>query len=109
MQTADPAQYILVVSNANLTASGQGGNIEIADAVCVSDHPHVFYEFSAFCSGLPGAVEMPEKTILAWQHFSRRSEEAFDAVPESARTRRRTAWLAHTLVQPALGQFAARG
>lgn len=108
LQTADPARDILVVSSGNITASGQGGNLEVVDAVCVADHPHVFQEFSAFCSSLPDAAEMPGKVVLALQHFSRRAEAAFAAVPESARTRRRTVWLVHTLKQPALTQFAAR-
>jgi hypothetical protein len=108
LQAEEPGQDVLVISSGNLTASGQGGNLEILDAICVRDHPHVFEEFSAFCTSLSDHFGIGDKASSSIQHFASRAHEAFFATSEAMRTRPRTAWLVHTLETPALSQFAAR-
>lgn len=106
LQAEDLGQDVLVIASGNLTTSGQGGNLEVLDAVCVSDHPHVFEEFSSFCLGLSANPGLAEKASQSMQYFSGRAHEAFLAAPAAARDRPRTTWLVHTLNEPALPQLA---
>lgn len=106
LQAEDLDQDVLVIASGNLTASGQGGNLEVLDAVCVSDHPHVFEEFSSFCLGLSANPSLAERAGQSLVHFSGRAHEAFLAAPATARDRPPTVWLVHTLNEPALSQFA---
>lgn len=92
---------VLVVSSGNLTAAGQGAQLEVLDAVSATTEPEVFEEFSQFLEKVAVVANLSEGP--EWQavdYFSKRAVEQSKAFPRQASTKR-TAYLISSLSTPA--------
>jgi hypothetical protein len=96
---------VLVVGSGNLTFSGQSQQLEVLDAVRSTEHPGVFEEFADFAelfANRKGLSDESRKVVLG---YVRRARRVAEAAPAAARERR-SAWLVHTLTEPAGKQLA---
>ncbi|MBC8737173.1 hypothetical protein F6X40_10170 [Paraburkholderia sp. UCT31] len=91
----------LVVGSGNLTAPGQGGNLEVIDAVNAADHPHVFEQFATFLDLFAKRPGLAEDTLAVLRTYALRARYAAARASEEVRAAAPTAWLIHTLVDPA--------
>ncbi|MBR8145912.1 hypothetical protein KDW46_26510 [Burkholderia vietnamiensis] len=96
---------VLVVSSGNLTTRGQNSNLEVLDSVNALEHPLVFETFADFAELFAQTEGLSAKASASLMYYARRAREVAAAVPASAR-RNPTAWLIHTLKEPAGNQFA---
>lgn len=95
----------LVVSSANLTLAGHGKNLEVLDAVGSHKEPGVFAEFAQFLTILTEKHSFSAENLAvlhAYRDQAVRMKKKADPIDEVGRT----AWLVHTLVEPAAIQFA---
>ena len=84
---------VLVVSSGNLTASGQGGQLEVLDAVSATTEPEVFEEFSLFLDQVAVIANLATGAEhQAVTYFSKRALAQSKVKPRQAGTRR-TAYL----------------
>jgi hypothetical protein len=96
-------QDVLVVGSGNLTAAGQGGQLESVDAVSSIDEPAVFEQASRFFDTLRSKLKAdagPLADVL--RYAAQRSSERGKDGGGNGR-----AWLIHTLEAPANAQLAA--
>lgn len=96
---------VLVVSSGNLTAAGQGGQLEVLDAVSVTTEPELFEEFSQFLSGVATVANLadgPERNAVSY--FSKRALAQSKAYPRSDGSTR-TAFLVSSLGTSAGAKF----
>lgn len=101
----------LVVGSGNLTQPGQGGNLEVIDAVNASQHPHVFEEFAEFVELFARRPGLSPHAAATLKQYAKRAREIAARAPASVRNGPRSAWLVHTLKEPAqkqLGELVAR-
>jgi hypothetical protein len=81
---------ILVIGSGNLTAAGQGGQLEVLDAVSATVEPEVFIEFSQFLSQVAVVANLavgPERDSVSY--FARRAlaqSKAYPRLDDSTRT-----------------------
>ncbi|WP_175725613.1 hypothetical protein [Burkholderia ambifaria] len=96
---------IALVASGNLTAAGQGHQMEVLDAVKASLEPEVFGELSKFFQDLPGRLSLlsPEDTQILAAFGERAAQQASH---HRRQTGTRTAWLITTLRATAGEQFA---
>lgn len=97
---------IALVASGNLTAAGQGHQMEVLDVVKASLEPEVFGELSGFFRDLPSRLNLlshEDRRILA--AFSNRAAQ--QAGRHRRRSGARTAWLITTLHATAGEQFAS--
>lgn len=96
---------IALVASGNLTAAGQGHQMEVLDAVKASLEPEVFGELSEFFRDLPGRLSLlSQEDTQILSAFSERAAQ--QANHHRRRKGTRTAWLITTLRAPAGEQFA---
>jgi hypothetical protein len=95
----------LVIGSGNLTQPGQGGNLEVIDAVSASQHPHVFEEFAGFVDQFGTRPGLSAHVITTLKSYAARAREVAALAPASVRNAPRTAWLIHTLATPAFEQL----
>ncbi|WP_144410064.1 hypothetical protein [Cupriavidus basilensis] len=95
----------LVVGSGNLTFPGQGGNLEVIDAVSARQHPYVFEEFASFAEALAQRPDLASETVSVLQHYAQRARHVASLAPAEGRTSPRTAWLVHTLATSAQDQL----
>ncbi|WP_332852665.1 hypothetical protein [Duganella sp. S19_KUP01_CR8] len=88
---------ILVVNSGNLTAAGQGGQLEVLDAVSATTEPEVFEEFSQFLEQVAEVANLAKGTeYQAVTYFSKRALTQSQVHPRQAGTTR-TAYLVSSL------------
>ena len=97
----------LVVGSGNLTQPGQGGNLEVIDAVNASQHPHVFEEFAEFAELFARRPSLLPHTVSTLKDYAKRAREMAAKAPAPVRNGLRSAWLVHTLKEPAQTQLGA--
>ncbi|WP_124453731.1 hypothetical protein [Burkholderia sp. Bp8992] len=95
----------LVVGSGNLTQPGQGGNLEVIDAVNASQHPQVFEEFADFAELFARRPGLSPHTVTVLKQYAKRAREVAAKAPASVRNGPRSAWLVHTLTEPAQAQL----
>lgn len=95
----------LVVGSGNLTQPGQGGSLEVIDAVSASQHPGVFEEFADFADTFARRAGLSEQTVTILKQYAKRARAAAARAPASVRNGPRSAWLIHTLEEPAQQQL----
>ncbi|HDR8948752.1 TPA: hypothetical protein QDA71_005831 [Burkholderia vietnamiensis] len=96
---------IALIASGNLTAAGQGHQMEVLDAVKASLEPEVFGELSGFFRDLPGRLSLlsPEDKQILTAFGDRAAQQAKH---HRRKTGTRTAWLITTLRATAGEQFA---
>ncbi|HIC7214455.1 hypothetical protein [Burkholderia stabilis] len=95
----------LVIGSGNLTQPGQGGNLEVIDAVSTNQHPQVFEEFADFVDRFLTRPGLSTHVIATLKSYAARAREVAELAPASVRSAPRTAWLIHTLDIPAYEQL----
>lgn len=96
----------LVIGSGNLTHPGQGGNLEVIDAVNAKEHPHVFEEFAEFAKLFTKRPGLAAASMKALTYYATRAQTAAKRASGFARERARSAWFIHTLSDPAQSQLA---
>ena len=96
---------VLVVGSGNLTMRGQNSNLEVLDSVNALEHPLVFEAFAAFAELFAQTPGLSAKASASLMYYARRAREVAAAAPAAAR-QKPTAWLIHTLNEPAGNQFS---
>lgn len=96
---------VLVVGSGNLTTRGQNSNLEVLDSVNALEHPFVFETFAAFAEQFAQTEGLSAKASASLTYYAQRARHVASTAPAGAR-RSPTAWLIHTLEQPAANQFA---
>ena len=100
----------LVIGSGNLTQPGQGGNLEVIDAVNASQHPQVFEEFADFAELFARRPGLSPHSVSILKQYAKRAREMTAKAAASVRNGPRSAWLVHTLEVPAqlqLGDLVA--
>ncbi|CAN7179923.1 hypothetical protein [Caballeronia sp. LjRoot31] len=97
---------VLVVGSGNLTFQGQGGNLEVIDAVNAASHPHVFKEFAEFVQKFLERPGLSEETQEALNYYAQRARYAASRANAAMWDAPRTTWLIHTLTDTAGDQLA---
>jgi hypothetical protein len=97
----------LVVGSGNLTHPGQGGSLEVIDAVNAQEHPAVFTEFAGFLELFMTRKGLSESTRLVLTQYAGRARMAASRASDEAHQAPRTVWLIHTLMKTAQEQFAS--
>jgi hypothetical protein len=83
----------LVVGSGNLTYPGQGGSLEVIDAVNSDKHPLVFEEFAAFVETfLADRPLFLQETRNSLFEFATRAREVAAGATKEARSAQRTVW-----------------
>ncbi|MFM0173655.1 hypothetical protein PQR33_30505 [Paraburkholderia sediminicola] len=96
----------LVVGSGNLTHPGQGGNLEVIDAVTSDEHPLVFEEFARFVDVFLTRPGVSVETVHVLREYSVRAKHVASLATPERRSAERTVWFVHTLEDTALQQFS---
>jgi hypothetical protein len=96
----------LVVGSGNLTPPGQGGSLEVIDAVNSDEHPLVFEEFAQFIDIFVKRPGLSEMTVSVLRQYSARARHVASLATSEQRAQARTVWLVHTLEETAERQFS---
>jgi len=100
----------LVIGSGNLTQPGQGGNLEVIDAVNALQHPQVFEEFAHFAELFARQPGLSLRSVSILKQYAKRARTMAARAPAAARNGPRSAWLVHSLertVETQLGALVA--